>query len=155
MQRPDTADPGRGHSTGNSRDTSADSPVLATCAQVLAALPPWPHGATPYPALTALIDADVGKMPLPGPGATWQRWQVLASVGAHDLALAKLLEGHTDALAIMAELQAPVPSARSSWGTWAAEPPNARVVAHLAPRHRRCAAGSRHAGGLQGLVLGC
>ncbi|WP_223812453.1 acyl-CoA dehydrogenase family protein, partial [Pseudomonas savastanoi] len=48
-------------------------------------------------------------------------------IAGHDLGLCKLYEGHTDALAIMAELGAPPPEQFSTWGMWAAEPPQARV----------------------------
>jgi hypothetical protein len=44
---------------------------------------------------------------LPGNGATLQRWQCTALVAGYDLALLKLYEGHTDALAILAELRGP------------------------------------------------
>ncbi len=50
-------------------------------------------------------------------------------MAACDLGLVKLFEGHTDALAILAELHGPTPSAGSRWGVWAAEPPDARVQA--------------------------
>ncbi|MEC5405451.1 acyl-CoA dehydrogenase [Paraburkholderia sp. MPAMCS5] len=66
-------------------------------------------------------------MPLPGHGRTLARWRVLAEVAASDLGLVKLFEGHTDALAILAELRGPTPPAASRWGVWAAEPPDARV----------------------------
>ncbi|MEJ7687746.1 MAG: acyl-CoA dehydrogenase [Variovorax sp.] len=66
-------------------------------------------------------------MPLPGGGATLLRWQVLAEVAAHDLSLAKLFEGHTDALAILAELDSACAHAGARWGTWCAEPPGARL----------------------------
>jgi hypothetical protein len=79
-------------------------------------------------ALKALISAGLDRLPLPGGGATWQRWQALARVAAHDLALVKLFEGHTDALAILDELGAPSVAAGSSWGVWAAEPPQAKVL---------------------------
>jgi len=80
--------------------------------------------------LRRLIDAGLDALPLPGAGATLVRWRALAAVGAHDLALAKLYEGHTDALAILAELRAGhAPQQRSCvWGVWAAEPPDGRVV---------------------------
>jgi alkylation response protein AidB-like acyl-CoA dehydrogenase len=48
-------------------------------------------------------------------------------VSASDLALVKLFEGHTDALAIMAELEADEPIAAGIWGTWAAETHFARL----------------------------
>ena len=107
------------------------SPVVSTNAydRILCALAPFAHGTAPLPALAALITAGLDQLPLPGAGATWQRWQALARVAAHDLALAKLFEGHTDALAIFAELDAPAVTAGSSWGVWAADPPQARVLA--------------------------
>jgi alkylation response protein AidB-like acyl-CoA dehydrogenase len=64
---------------------------------------------------------------LPGQGRTLDRWRTLAAVAGSDLALTKLFEGHTDALAIMAELDPAAPPAPGSWGTWAAEPPFAKV----------------------------
>lgn len=67
--------------------------------------------------------------PLPGSGATLQRWSALAALGADDLALARLAEGHADALAILAELDAPTPTAGCRLGVWAAEPPTARLGA--------------------------
>ena len=78
--------------------------------------------------LQALIDAGLAKLPAPGGGQTLERWQALARVGSQDLSLAKLFEGHTDALAIMRELGAPPMPPGSSWGMWAAEPPDAKVV---------------------------
>ena len=78
--------------------------------------------------LDALVGAGLDRLPLPAGGATLQRWQALARVAGHDLGLCKLYEGHTDALAIMAELGCPVPPG-TTWGTWAAEPPQARVHA--------------------------
>ncbi|MFL9960857.1 acyl-CoA dehydrogenase [Paraburkholderia sediminicola] len=66
-------------------------------------------------------------LPLPGHGQTLARWRALAAVAACDLGLVKLFEGHTDALAILAELHGPTPAAGSCWAVWAAEPPDARV----------------------------
>lgn len=76
----------------------------------------------------ALLD-DGWAPPLPGAGATGQRWAALAALGAADLPVARLAEGHADALAVLAELDAPRPPAGSSLGVWAAEPPTARLVA--------------------------
>lgn len=77
--------------------------------------------------LPQLVDAGMDQLPLPGSGRTLQRWQALVAVAAHDLSLVKLYEGHTDALAILAELKSPVPPPTSRWGTWCAEPPDARL----------------------------
>ena len=67
------------------------------------------------------------EIPLPGSGGTLRRWQALAAAAAEDVCLVKLYEGHTDALAILAELGGPVPEPGSTWATWAAEPPTARL----------------------------
>ncbi|SEI21957.1 acyl-CoA dehydrogenase family protein [Pseudomonas asplenii] len=67
------------------------------------------------------------QLPLPGHGKTLLRWQRLAQVAGHDLSLAKLYEGHTDALAILAECEADHLQDPAIWGVWAAEPPYART----------------------------
>ncbi|WP_255581049.1 acyl-CoA dehydrogenase [Caballeronia sp. dw_276] len=83
-------------------------------------------------ALQALIDAGLDRLPRPGHGATLERWRALAAVAACDLALVKLYEGHTDALAIIAEIgDGFAPESGQAWGVWAAEPPKARVVAKV------------------------
>ncbi len=79
------------------------------------------------PMLQQLIGAGFADLPMPGQGRTLERWRTLAAVSASDLRLAKLFEGHTDALAIMAELEPDSPAAAGNWGTWAAEPPFARL----------------------------
>lgn len=87
-------------------------------------------------ALGDVLHALIGRgydraplLPLPGHGQTLIRWRALAAVAACDLGLVKLFEGHTDALAILAELHGPTPPAASRWAVWAAEPPDARVQA--------------------------
>lgn len=82
-----------------------------------------------HDALLALKAVGLDATPLPGRGRTLQRWQLLAAVAARDVALVKLVEGHLDALAIMAELGATAPEPGTTWGTWAAEPPDAQVAA--------------------------
>lgn len=77
--------------------------------------------------LRVLVARGCDQMPQPASGRTLDRWQALARVGEADLSLAKLFEGHTDALAILAELHAPAPPAKSRWGVWCAEPPDHRV----------------------------
>lgn len=76
--------------------------------------------------LRALVEAGLDRLPLPGSGLTLERFQRLAEVGGHDLGLCKLYEGHTDALAIIEQLGG-TPTPGSTWGMWAAEPPQARV----------------------------
>lgn len=77
--------------------------------------------------LQRLIDEHLAEPPLPGAGCTLERWRMLAAVAGHDVGLAKLYEGHTDALAILGELDGPAVPAGSRWGVWAAEPPHARL----------------------------
>jgi alkylation response protein AidB-like acyl-CoA dehydrogenase len=81
----------------------------------------------------AFADAvESGRLNLPQPGAgrTRERWAALAELAEEDLSLARLAEGHTDALAILAELEAgPESPAGSRWGVWAAQPPGPGVTA--------------------------
>ncbi len=76
-------------------------------------------------ALQALVAMGADRLPLPGSGNTLERWRRLAAVAQRDLSLAKLYEGHTDALAILEELGGPLQA--GTWGTWCAEPPQARL----------------------------
>jgi alkylation response protein AidB-like acyl-CoA dehydrogenase len=76
--------------------------------------------------LRALVEAGLDQLPLPGSGRTLERFQALTEVGGHDLGLCKVYEGHTDALAIIQPLGGS-PTPGSTWGMWAAEPPQARV----------------------------
>ncbi len=77
--------------------------------------------------MAQLVAEGTDRLPAPGAGDTLGRWRALAAVAAEDLALAKVFEGHTDALAILAELAGPVPEPATVWATWAAEPPTARL----------------------------
>lgn len=88
-------------------------------------------GKPPGEALRCLHEAGLDRLPLPGVGATRARWQALAAAGAHDLSAAKLYEGHTDALAILAEAGAADEHRSAIWATWCAEPPDARVQLRL------------------------
>jgi len=67
-------------------------------------------------------------LPQPGRGQTAQRWAVLAAVGEHNLTVARVLEAHSDALAILAEAGEPVPD--GTWGVFAAEAAPHRLEAH-------------------------
>jgi hypothetical protein len=83
----------------------------------------------PSDVLAAMVAAGLDRLPMPGQGATLERWRVLAAVAGRDLALLKLYEGHTDALAILDEIGGPgLPAAAGErWGVWCAEAPGARV----------------------------
>lgn len=82
-------------------------------------------------ALTLLRERQLDRLPLPGEGHTLERWQALAAVARFDLSLAKLYEGHTDALAILAEIdQDGMALPGGAWGVWAAEAPGGRTLIH-------------------------
>lgn len=69
------------------------------------------------------------KLPLPGGGATAERWSRLAELTETDIVAGRLAEAHADAVAILAELDRSEPQRGSLWGVWAAEPPDAVVYA--------------------------
>ena len=90
-------------------------------------------GPAPWQAAAAAalrhVRAGAADLPLPGSGATAERLDRLAAWGAHDLVVARLLEGHADAVAVRAELGAPPARPGALQGVWAAEPPSARLSA--------------------------
>jgi alkylation response protein AidB-like acyl-CoA dehydrogenase len=68
------------------------------------------------------LAADFGRrLPLPGCGQTASRWAVLSAVAERNLTVARVLEAHSDALAILAESGAEAPA--GTWGVFAAEVP--------------------------------
>jgi len=97
--------------------------------------------ADPAACLRDLVRQGLDQLPMPGSGHTLERWRALAAVAEHDLSLAKLYEGHTDALAIFGELDAVStdhgdrqnrpdrlsPGEEVVWGVWASEAPGGRV----------------------------
>ncbi|WP_246142578.1 acyl-CoA dehydrogenase [Nocardioides rubriscoriae] len=103
-------------------------------------------GGAPDPLLTdvaaqaqALAGADVAEalawaadladlVPDPGSGATRLRWEVLATVAAQDLTVARTIEPHLDAVSILHEAGGSAP-AGSTWGVYAAEGPPPRLEA--------------------------
>lgn len=78
---------------------------------------------------TALqLAADYGvRLPQPGCGQTASRWAVLSAVAELNLTVARVLEAHSDALAILAESGAAAPA--GTWGVFAAEAPGQRLEA--------------------------
>jgi alkylation response protein AidB-like acyl-CoA dehydrogenase len=71
---------------------------------------------------------SLDALPLPGSGATLDRWQGLAALARDDLSVARLAEGHADARAILVELgRADLLADGELWGVWAAEPARLRA----------------------------
>jgi len=104
----------------------AGEPV--TAGQAWAGSGPEPRVAAAQ-ALAAAVGSGRLELPLPGGGRTRDRWAALAALAEEDLSLGRLAEGHTDAVAILAELGADLPSPGSRWGVWAAQPPGPGLTA--------------------------
>lgn len=83
-------------------------------------------------AFASAVESGRLDLPLPGGGRTGDRWAALAELAGHDLSLARLAEGHADAVAILEELGGPGPRPGSRWGVWAAQPPGPRLTARTA-----------------------
>lgn len=68
---------------------------------------------------------------MPGAGATARLWETLATVAAADLAVARAVEPHLDARAILAQAgaQPSVVDDDATWGVFAAEGPGVRLDA--------------------------
>jgi hypothetical protein len=109
--------------------TIVEQTATATAQRLRSVLSDFDPSMSSADGLAKLVALGLDKLPMPGSGATLQRWRALAAVAEHDLSLAKLYEGHTDALAILDELGAAsnVP-ANATWGVWAAEAPQGRAV---------------------------
>lgn len=91
----------------------------------------------PGATLRRLIAGGLDRLPMPGSGDTLERWRALAHVAAYDLSLAKLYEGHTDALAILTELAAASFPLDAMWGVWCAEMPGSQLRISYTPAEAR------------------
>ncbi|NNC14089.1 hypothetical protein HII28_19710 [Planctomonas sp. JC2975] len=79
--------------------------------------------------LGAIPPADVA--PIPGSGATEERFRLLSEVARADVTAARVLEPHADAVAIMVESGAMPPERGTTWGVFAAEAPGQSLDAIL------------------------
>ncbi|MCU1362924.1 MAG: Acyl-CoA dehydrogenase, partial [Acidimicrobiaceae bacterium] len=68
--------------------------------------------------LDEFVQTAGADLPLPGSGATWRRFAVLAEWASRDLSLGRLCEGHADSLAILAEAGMR-PISGATYGVWA------------------------------------
>ncbi len=76
------------------------------------------------------LRATLDQLPRPGAGGTLARWTVLAEIAAEDLSLARLAEGHADAIAILVELDRAdllATCGGGRLGVWAADPGGLRA----------------------------
>jgi alkylation response protein AidB-like acyl-CoA dehydrogenase len=82
------------------------------------------------PLLDALRDIPpAGVAPMPGSGATAERFRLLARVAEADVSAARVLEPHADAVAIIVESGGCAPERGTTWGVFAAEAPGHSVDA--------------------------
>ncbi|WJX98827.1 acyl-CoA dehydrogenase [Curtobacterium sp. 458] len=93
-------------------------------------LPPaWRHDAPPAERL-AVAQAVAATAPLLSAGTAGPAFAVLAGLAAVDVALARTVEPHLDALGILAQAGVDAPEG-STWGVFAAEAPGVRVTADV------------------------
>ncbi|MFF1379755.1 acyl-CoA dehydrogenase [Streptomyces sp. NPDC058308] len=74
------------------------------------------------------VAEEAADVPLPG-RSTARRFAALTALGRRDLSLARLAEGHLDAVAIRHEVEGSSPGPGERWGVWAARPPGPGVRA--------------------------
>ena len=83
-------------------------------------------------AALSLAEGAAAALPMPGAGRTAELWCGLAEIAAVDLTVARSLEPHLDALAILAQAREEgyvVPPTSGTWGVFAAEGPETRLAA--------------------------
>ena len=85
-----------------------------------------------------LVELRDEQIPIPGRGSTAERHRRLMQVGREDLSLAKLMEAHWDAIAILAEAgRSPVPGA--IYAVWASDIPGRALCMEGKGSHYRIA----------------
>ena len=110
--------------------THGDRPTSGDAAGLWSALLAEAQAGAGDPVAGLALAARWGPVvPLPGSGSTTARWEVLAGLGAVDLTVARAVEPHLDALAILAEADLALGDERATWAVWAAEGPGVRVSA--------------------------
>jgi alkylation response protein AidB-like acyl-CoA dehydrogenase len=86
-------------------------------------------------AVRLLLEAGFGDLPRPGRGETATRFAALRAAARWDVVAGRLVEAHTDAVAILADLEPGGPGAGPGqwWAVWAAEPPGGAAVTASPP----------------------
>lgn len=85
------------------------------------------------------VATDGPATPLPGQGNTWRRLEILAELAGRDLSVARLAEGHLDAVAILDEFGGK--AGPGVYGVWAAHRPGELVASRA--RSGWCLKGSK------------
>ncbi|WP_243635682.1 acyl-CoA dehydrogenase family protein [Kocuria tytonicola] len=85
------------------------------------------------------------ELPCPGEGRTAALWRELSALGRTDLAYARIIEPHLDALAILRQAgREDLLTPRDTWAVWAAEGPGEPLLATPTPPGRDRAPGQDH-----------
>ena len=82
-------------------------------------------------ALEEIASSCGPSLPVPGAGATRERFAALAEWAGRDLSLGRLAEGHVDALAILREAGTSPVAVGATYGVWAARSGSGDTIAHL------------------------
>lgn len=131
--QPDSADPDVRSGNGPYGDDVLHSsawPAAARDVDVRDVVPPaWRHDAPPSERL-AVARAVAASTPLLHAGTAGPVFATLAGLAAVDVALARTVEPHLDALGILAQAGVDAPEG-STWGVFAAEAPGVRVTADV------------------------
>jgi len=120
-------------STGTARATTRSQHHHRRLREALCELPPLDNVPSVGLALRQLFDAGLLELPLPAAGDTRERFLSLLELGAHDLSLARLAEGHADAVAILSEAGR-TPQAGALYGVWTARSKRRALRAECTPR---------------------
>ena len=103
---------------------------------------PFPPAAVPDPqAVRAFVGhaldraRELGRrLPAPGEGRTAELWRSLSGLGRTDLACARIIEPHLDAVAILRQAgRVDLVSDHDTWAVWAAEGPGEPLLATPTP----------------------
>ena len=78
-----------------------------------------------------VVRTEAAELPLPGEGDTWARFEALSRWAAQDLSLGRLVEGHSDAVAILAEAGMKPAEPGATYGVWAARSSGGGTIARL------------------------
>ncbi|WP_210131124.1 acyl-CoA dehydrogenase [Stenotrophomonas rhizophila] len=85
------------------------------------------HAAPALESAAREVLARQPSLPLPGRGHTLERWRALAAIAGRDLCVAKVMEAHYDAQAILADLHSAPLADGTLAAVWAAEGPQATL----------------------------
>jgi alkylation response protein AidB-like acyl-CoA dehydrogenase len=78
-----------------------------------------------------VVRVEAAQLPLPGEGDTWARFEALSKWATQDLSLGRLVEGHVDAVAILAEAGMKPAEPGATYGVWAARSSRGGTTARL------------------------